>query len=122
MKKFVLVLLMAVCSVFAFSERWHCYMSNDTTKAYYDIDEQYTYYTEEVVYDTGYTYWLVEDVQLSKKSMGEDYVHYEKATKYGHVVIYKGSEMYILCWLGYKEDYMLNKYHSFAWIDAGEVK
>lgn len=122
MKKFVLVILMAVCSVFAFSERWHCYMSNDTTEAYYDIDNKNTYFDEEAVYDTGCTYWLVEDVQLSEKGMGSDYVHYINATKYGEVKIFKGSEMYVLCWLGFKTDYMGNKYHTWAWIDAGEAK
>lgn len=116
LKKIILIVLMAVCSVCAFAERLHCYMSNDTTKAYYDVDTKDTYHNEKQVYDTGCPYWLVEDVQLSEKSMGEDYIHYLYATKYGDVGIHKGSELYVLCWLGYKTDCLGNKYHTWAWI------
>ena len=124
MKKFILVLLMAVCSVCAFSERIHRYMSNDDTEAYYDVDDKGEYFTEEEIYDhcvqNGYLYWLVEDVQLSEESMGDDYIHYINATKYSSVGIIEGSKLYGLYWLGYKEDYMGNKYHTFAWVYMGE--
>ena len=121
MKKFILMALLTVCSVFAFAQRLHCYITNDTTKAYYDIDNKDVYFTEEAIYDGwGDTYWLVEDVQLSERSMGDDFIHYQNATKYGMVVVYKGSETYALYWLGYKTDYMLNKYHTFAWVEVNE--
>lgn len=124
MKKFILVLLMAVCSVYSFAERWHCYMSNDDTEAYYDVDNKNICFDEVGIYDSctrnGDTYWLVEDVQLSERGMGEDFVHYVNATKYGFVIVLKGHKTYYLYWLGYKTDYLGNKYHTFAWVETNE--
>lgn len=124
MKKFILFVLMALMTFGAFADRWHCYISNDATEAYYDVDNKDTCFDEVGVYDVcvrnGDTYWLVEDVQLSERSMGDDYVHYVNATKYGFVEIRKGSEWYVLYWLGYKTDYMGNKYHTWAWVEVNE--
>ena len=123
-KLFTIVTILIISLAGVFAERWHCYMSNDTTEAYYNIDYKGTYFDEEGVYDVcardGSTYWLVEDVQLSKKSMGEDYIHYLNATKYGYVEITKGSETYVLYWLGCKTDYMMKEYHTWAWVDVAE--
>jgi hypothetical protein len=119
MKKLIFDILMAVCSVCAFSERMHCYRDNDIDTAYYNVDNKGGYFTEEEVYDlcvqNGCSYYLVEDVQLSEESMGVDYIHYLNATKYASVAIKKDSKWYGLYWLGYREDYMGNKYHTFAW-------